>query len=262
MTLSNNITKSSSFEDIVFQNRNKTYGAYNIRKSYNRSLTKGLLTALSLFSILFFLHHSSPQVILAPFEPTGPCITVDPTFIHFPKTILHPAATHREAINPNHIKLSRNENANLPIDNKPIVPKVINGINGGGMTSNLNSNGDGEFPHLNALPAETQKTFLWIDVSKLPLFPGGTAAMLKFISDNTHFPEIAKETGGQGTVCISFVVSDEGKVTDINIVKKAGYGFDEEAIRVIGSMPDWVPGEQNGKKVNVRMIIPIKFTLK
>ena len=86
--------------------------------------------------------------------------------------------------------------------------------------------------------------------------------MLKFISDNTHFPEIAKETGGQGIVYISFVISGEGKVTDINVLKKAGFGFDEESIRVIGSMPDWAPGEQNGKKVNVRMIIPIKFTLK
>lgn len=98
-------------------------------------------------------------------------------------------------------------------------------------------------------------------VEQLPEFPDGPAAMQKFINDNIHYPEEARIQKIEGTVVIQFVVTKEGKITKATVVRGIGYGCDEEAIRVIQSMPDWKPGKHNNKEVPVNFVLPVKFKL-
>jgi len=94
-----------------------------------------------------------------------------------------------------------------------------------------------------------------------PEFPGGDAALLSFIGNNTKFPEVAKENGIQGRVFVGFVIDKEGKVTDVEILRGVDPALDKEAIRVVKSMPSWKPGKQRGKSVKVRYQVPINFKL-
>jgi len=98
-------------------------------------------------------------------------------------------------------------------------------------------------------------------VEVVPEFPGGDVALIKFLSDNIAYPELAKEEGYQGRVYIQFVVWKDGSVRDVNVLKGAHYSLDKEAIRVINLMPKWKPGMQRGKPVNCRFTLPIKFKI-
>ena len=92
-------------------------------------------------------------------------------------------------------------------------------------------------------------------------FPGGMEAMMKYLSENIKYPEQAKEKNIQGRVLVSFIVEKNGSISNVKVVKGIGNGCDEEAVRVISSMPKWKPGMQNGKKVRVNFAIPISFKL-
>ncbi|MFM2048016.1 MAG: hypothetical protein RI955_562 [Bacteroidota bacterium] len=98
-------------------------------------------------------------------------------------------------------------------------------------------------------------------VEQMPEFIGGEAALMKFISVNIKYPQVAKDAEIEGRVIVSFVVTTEGKLTDLKVLRDIGGGCGEEAIRVLKLSPDWKPGMQNGKKVNVKMVLPIKFSL-
>lgn len=96
---------------------------------------------------------------------------------------------------------------------------------------------------------------------KMPEYPGGHEAMTAFIVKTLKYPEDAKKAKIEGKVFVKFVVTTQGKVTDVSLKKGIGHGCDEEAIRTVKLMPDWMPGEQGGKKVNVEMVLPIMFKL-
>ncbi len=98
-------------------------------------------------------------------------------------------------------------------------------------------------------------------VEAMPEFPGGETARMKFLQDNIKYPQMARESGIQGTVYVTFVVEPNGSVSDVRILRGIGGGCDEEAIRVIKQMPNWKPGMQRGKPVRVQFNMPIKFTL-
>lgn len=96
---------------------------------------------------------------------------------------------------------------------------------------------------------------------KMPQFPGGEKALVEYIAQNLRYPSSAKESGKQGRVLCSFIISKEGKVLEPYIVRSVHPELDAEAIRVIRSMPDWEPGRQLGLNVNVKYTIPIYFNL-
>jgi protein TonB len=98
-------------------------------------------------------------------------------------------------------------------------------------------------------------------VESMPQFPGGDAARMKFLQENIKYPQMARESGIQGTVYVTFVVEPDGSVSDVRILRGIGGGCDEEAIRVIQKMPNWNAGMQRGKPVRVQFNMPIKFTL-
>ncbi len=98
-------------------------------------------------------------------------------------------------------------------------------------------------------------------VEEMPVFPGGTQAMMEFMAENIRYPEQARRDSIQGRVFVNFLIEADGKVTNANVLRGIGGGCDEEAIRVVELMPDWTPGYQRGQAVRVSFNMPIRFTL-
>lgn len=99
-------------------------------------------------------------------------------------------------------------------------------------------------------------------VDKMPEFPGGSEALMKFINSNIKYPKEAKEKNITGTVKVNFIVNKDGTVSDAKPSTNIGGGCEEEAVRVIKMMPKWVPGQQKGVNVPVYFTLPVKFALK
>ena len=98
-------------------------------------------------------------------------------------------------------------------------------------------------------------------VEQMPSFPGGQGELMKYISNNLRYPAIAQENGIQGRVICQFVVGKDGQVRDVVVVRTLDPSCDKEAVRVLSSMPKWIPGKQNGKAVAVKYTVPIVFRL-
>ncbi|MES1225055.1 MAG: TonB family protein, partial [Bacteroidota bacterium] len=115
------------------------------------------------------------------------------------------------------------------------------------------------------LPPETpveDEGKIFTIVEEMPSFPGGEEEMLKYVARNIKYPPVARENGITGRVYVNFYVDKDGKVQNAKVVRGIGGGCDEEALRVVRSMPQWKPGKQNGRAVNVNYNLPINFTLK
>ena len=98
-------------------------------------------------------------------------------------------------------------------------------------------------------------------VEKNPEFPGGAAALMKYLRDNINYPVIAQENGISGRVICEFVVNRDGTIVDAKVLRGVDPSLDKEALRVVNSMPKWNPGEQRGKPVRVRFTLPVQFKL-
>ncbi len=98
-------------------------------------------------------------------------------------------------------------------------------------------------------------------VEQMPKFPGGDAALMSFLSSHIKYPAIAEENGVQGRVVCTFVVEKDGSITDVKVAKGVDPSLDKEAVRVIKSMPKWIPGKQNGSAVRVKFTVPVTFRL-
>ena len=98
-------------------------------------------------------------------------------------------------------------------------------------------------------------------VEQMPEFPGGQAALLKWITEHIKYPAVAEENGIQGRVIATFVVERDGSVTDVQVARGVDPSLDKEAIRVLKQMPRWNPGKQNGAPVRVKYTVPVTFKL-
>lgn len=98
-------------------------------------------------------------------------------------------------------------------------------------------------------------------VDEMPVFPGGDYELIKYIDENLNYPKDAMESGIQGRVFVKLIVEPNGSISNAKIIRGLGYGCDEEAIRVVESMPNWKPGQKNGETVRVNMAVPVNFKL-
>ena len=98
-------------------------------------------------------------------------------------------------------------------------------------------------------------------VEEMPEFPGGMQKLADYLAKNIKYPQMARESGIQGRVFINFVVEPDGSVSNVNVLRSLGGGCDEEAMRVVKSMPKWKPGKQRGKPVRVSYNLPVNFKL-
>ena len=115
-----------------------------------------------------------------------------------------------------------------------------------------------ESPALGEVPSST----IWDVVEQMPSFPDGYKKMLAYIEQNLRYPIVAEEMGLQGRVIIGIVVEKDGSLTDIKVVKSVDPSLDKEAIRLVKTMPNWIPGMQDGEPVRVKYLIPVTLRLK
>lgn len=108
---------------------------------------------------------------------------------------------------------------------------------------------------------EIEEAEIFTVVEAMPEFPGGMGKLMAFLANNIKYPSFAKETNIQGRVFINFVVEPDGSISNVKVLRGIGGGCDEEAVRVVESMPNWKPGMQRGKPVRVSYNLPVKFTL-
>lgn len=108
---------------------------------------------------------------------------------------------------------------------------------------------------------EPEEQTIFEVVEEAPEFPGGMTALMQFLSKNIKYPTIAQENGTQGRVTVQFVVNRDGSIVDVKVLRGVDPYLDKEAIRVISSMPKWIPGKQRGKPVRVKYTVPVMFRL-
>ena len=110
-------------------------------------------------------------------------------------------------------------------------------------------------------PVKEEETKVFDVVEQMPSFPGGPSALMQYLNSNIKYPVVAEENGVQGRVVCTFVVEKDGSITDVRVVKSVDPSLDKEAMRVVKSMPKWIPGKQNGSAVRVKYTVPVTFRL-
>lgn len=110
-------------------------------------------------------------------------------------------------------------------------------------------------------PPKQEETKIFDVVEQPPSFPGGQAALLNWLKDHVKYPPIAEENGIQGRVIVGFVVERDGSVSQVQVIRGVDPSLDKEAARVVASMPKWTPGRQNGQNVRVKYNVPVNFKL-
>jgi len=271
-------TSKDNLDEVVFENRNKLYGAYAMRKDYDANLAKATASSFSLlllfFSAVYVSYLFKPEIDPVPAPGAGRAIQVDGTKVLTKIKIVTDeffAAAAASADNLNY-KIVADEKLNKPKqpDPEPAQNNNNTGSNpqggnpdqsGGGPvgtpggTGNDPGNGEPKEPE----PKEPEVIPTW--VSEMPSFPGGLDKLREYFENNLKYPNNARELGIEGKVVVTFVVTASGEITNIKLQKTIGYGCDDEAVRVVGEMPGWNPGKQAGKRVPVQMILPVVFKL-
>jgi protein TonB len=270
--------------DIVFENRNHEYGAYQIRKSSNRNSILGIVGmfsflglafgAILLFSSFKDKYIDAPSIsmpqdtffILRPemFPIEEPEIEIIPASAGFavPEEIESIALVEPEIVVDNSIPSEL-----LPPTQEEMAGKTIasttNTEGTGGEnaepTEGAGAGGDGTGTGTGTgigLPNEIGFT-----AAIMPEFPGGEQALLNYVKSKSKFTQTARENNISGTMYVSFVVNEKGKVVLSKIERGLGFGMDEMLLNVVNTLPDFTPAEQNGRKVKIRMMLPVKFEL-
>ena len=110
-------------------------------------------------------------------------------------------------------------------------------------------------------PPKEEETKVFDVVEQMPSFPGGNSALMQYLSSNIKYPVVAEENGVQGRVVCTFVVERDGSITDVRVIRSVDPSLDKEAVRVVKGMPRWIPGKQNGSAVRVKYTVPVTFRL-
>ena len=254
---------TTSWCDIVFEDRNKDYGAYPLRKGYERNILVAIifsvvvfLVALSLPLIIELIKGALPKEVKV--KQTEVTI-VDPPSIDKttpPPPPVEPPPPLKSTIKFTPPVVVKDEEAN---DEPPPPVEKLAEVDPGVKTEEGDPNGVdlGINDVIGDAPAQ-----IFTIVEQMPSFPGGEEELFKYLSKNIHYPVIAKENNISGKVFVTFVIDDKGAVNDVKVLRGIGGGCDEEAIRVVKAMPPWKAGKQNGRSVSVQYNLPIFFNLK
>lgn len=273
MTTHENVSHRDAL-DIVFENRNRAYGAYQLRRDYPNTLGRSLGLALLLISIFLII----PRILAAfkgfspeetPFEviacPTDIKVemTVPPPVVNTPPPPPKAAIAYMPPVVTPDDKVPDEKQTDIQTlleDPRDVGTKTVEGPDDEPPTMDPSSTGLGiiEAP----APADDDPVEPFA-VNKMPSFPGGDAEMFKWIYKHMEYPEMARTAGTQGSVVLTFVVGKDGAISDIQVVKTPAGGsiLGKEATRVVQTMPKWSPGEANGHPVKVRFTLPIRFAL-
>jgi protein TonB len=260
----------TKWTDLVFENKNKEYGAYQLRQESSKNsitaLFMGLLilTAIGTVSMLISKFKvPPPTVVVDPFDPTITIVDVDP-IVRPPEKPIAPPTQQPSAATPDTDSkqlvdpiVSRPEDAVDKIasntDNHPVVDNVTPGT--GTVVNALPTTGGGGGDGAAVVP-KTNEPALISELDKMPEFPGGMSKFYTYVGNNFTRPELDAERTLR--VYVSFVIEKDGSITDIIVKNDPGFGMGKEAIRVLKSLKTkWSPGIIDGKPVRTAYNLPI-----
>lgn len=248
------------FNDIVFEIRNKEYGAYVLRKKYSFNLFISLLIGTIIMATAVFIPYINARALITMQKHTLRQVEIKMENFDQPKEIVIPPAPpppppadvikQAKYIPPvivdsvkaeDTIELMTADDARNKIMNEEIVEKVQE--------------------VKEELVNEKSEPEPFISVEEKPEPPGGLEGLQRYIAENTKYPEIAKENNIQGKVIVRFCVNSKGNIEQISIFKGVDPALDAEAIRVVKTFPKFKPGRQSGVPVPVWFIVPFDFHL-
>lgn len=258
--------------DLVFADRNQEYGAYQLRKKYNRSYSFALLITVVAFILGFGIPKvvsvftAEPEIV----ENVDVQVDLDPPPIDENEPEPEPPPPPPPPPLEEMFKFVPPVVVDEIITDSVLSQAVVVNLNVGsrdqaGVDSIIDFNPD----DIGNGPAdEPKKEEIFNAVQEMPQFiPGdpakSEAAMMKFIYENIVYPQTAKDNNVEGKIRIKFTVKPDGTIKNAHVISKdkLGFGCEEEAIRVIESMPPWKPGRQNGNPVSVYFNLPITYKL-
>jgi len=249
------------FDDIVFESRNKEYGAYRLRKKYNRNLLIGLIIGVIILSTSIIAPYISAKALEnrlkrraerqveikmenldQPQQEAPPPPPPPPPPAETVQQVRYVAPVVVDTIKPEDVKqLMTADQAQVEVKNEDV--QVVEQVQ-------------------EEVKEEEAPQEVFVVVEEMPTFPGGEAELMKFIYANIQYPTVAQENNIQGRVVLKFCVTYKGGVDQVQVIKGVDPALDAEAIRVIKMLPTWKPGKQGGKAVNVWYNVPVTFQLR
>ena len=269
---------SSDWVDLVFEGRNKAYAAYRLRKSTTKRNILAMVAVVILLIVAFiiltvknFVDEQRAKVAMTQVaeltnykqpekkaEVKQKKVEVEPErVVERVKSSIKftaPVIKKDEEVKPDE---------ELKTQDELMSTKTAIG------TFDVKGNDDANGEILKAKeviaepepPKHEEENKVFDIVEQQPLFPGGPAALMKYLSENTKYPVVAQENGVQGRVTVQFVVEKDGSISDVHVLRGVDPSLDKEAVRVVKSMPRWTPGKQNGITVRVNYRVPVLFRL-
>ena len=269
----------NSWVDLVFEGKNQAYGAYVLRKETGKRNVKALIWVLIGIAAIFAIAYANLAIQNAMKQNAAIETDVE----------LSKLAQKKEA------KVERKEEVKKVELEQKVVEKVKSSVKFtapeikkddevkpedelksqddlsktntaiGVYTVEGNDEAEGEVLKAKEVVVDEkpkeEETKVFDVVEQMPQFPGGPQALFEYLSKNIKYPVVAEENGIQGRVIVTFVVERDGSITDVKVAKSVDPSLDKEAMRVVKSMPNWIPGKQNGSAVRVKYTVPVTFRL-
>ena len=271
---------SNEWTDLVFQSKNKEYGAYPLRRNTGKrnmwSIIIMFLAAIlgfSAFTIVKTIQanarvENTQEVVLSDIaeKKEKPKIEKKPE-IKIPEQQKMPekvasSVKFTEPVIKKDNQVKEDNQLKQQEDLNESTTKIgaldVKGNDEGGEVLKVEK---AEIEQPKPEPKKEEDNKVFDVVEQQPAFPGGQGALLSWLSQNIHYPAVAEENGIQGRVVVSFVVEKDGSISNVQVVRGVDPSLDKEAARVVKSMPKWTPGKQNGQAVRVKYNVPVTFKL-
>lgn len=253
--MNTHLTSADKFNELLFENKNKAYGAYAIRKSQSDHISISLLVTTAFFGFLVVLTFvlGKTKIEIPDIISNEPVLipTIEREII-LEKPLEQPKPKVAEAPKTTSGNLTASDDKQNDLDKIKNSLPFSKDPNPFGKTDSVAPKDPGI-----VAPLPPKKKDIVSFVKKMPKLDG----MAEFIKDHLRYPQVAKENGTEGTVYVTFVVETDGSITDIKLLKGIGDGCEQEAMRVVGLMPTWEPGSDDDGPARVQCNLPIRFRL-
>lgn len=245
--------KVPGFDEIIFENRNQEYGAYDLRKRYDSTTSISILGGVAFCAMLMVALSFSVEKGTASDDPTIVIIDMDNPILPDPVIPESKPPSGMPETMKNIAPEVTTDTTEIIIP-PPITDDILVHTQNGVPTDTI------KFVEISepVIPVEPE---IYVNVKEMPEFPGGIPALMQYIYENISYPEEAVKNNVQGRVVLKFVVKADGSVGRIEIAGGIDPLLNEEAIRVVKSLPAFKPGRQDGVPVPVWFIIPVLFRL-
>ena len=271
----------NKWSDLMFENRNKEYGAYVLRRQTGRRNVAAILAVLLLFAcVMVYMvaknaydeyqkaHQVHDQVteLSALKQEKKKEAKVERKEIVKQQEVEKVVEKVKSSVKFTAPVIKKDDEVK-PEDELKTQEEIMDSKVAVGFANVVGNDENGEVLKAKEVIAtepvkpKEEENKVFDVVEQMPSFPGGNSALMQYLSKNIKYPVVAEENGIQGRVICTFVVERDGRVTDVRVVKSVDPSLDKEAVRVIKSMPKWIPGKQNGSAVRVKYTLPVTFRL-